>query len=174
MSWVITGMYRYPDDPRDNYWDAQPWNSTSILTTRPPMQTLTGPEGLNPQLDAPAAVLDTALTTNGTMTITFPCTQSYMWYMFLYCVELDPTANATSREFYATIQYSPSVLINPFAMSPNHAVVQEYWGGVPWSITLFQNSSTSTKNGPLVNALELYEIMLENVNLLTNEQDGEL
>ncbi|KAH9541931.1 hypothetical protein CY35_14G090000 [Sphagnum magellanicum] len=167
-----SGLLRYPDDPRDNYWDAQPWNSTSILTTRPPMQTLTGPDGLNPQLDAPAAVLDTALTTNGTMTITFPCTQSYMWYMFLYCVELDPTANATSREFYATIQYSPSVLINPFAMSPNHAVVQEYWGGVPWSITLFQNSSTSTKNGPLVNALELYEIMLENVNLLTNEQDA--
>jgi hypothetical protein len=138
------------------------------------MQTLTGPDGLNPQLDAPAAVLDTALTTNGTMTITFPCTQSYMWDMFLYCVELDPTANATSREFYATIQYSPSVLINPFAMSPNHAVVQEYGGGVPSSITLFRNSSTSTQNGPLVNALELYEIMLENVNLLRNEQDGEL
>jgi hypothetical protein len=41
-------------------------------------------------------------------------------------------------------------------------------------MTLFQNSSTSTPNGPLVNALEVYEIMLENVNLLTNEQDGEL
>jgi hypothetical protein len=26
----------------------------------------------------------------------------------------------------------------------------------------------------LVNALEVYEIMTENVNLLTNEQDGEL
>jgi hypothetical protein len=68
MSWVITGLCRYPDDPRDNYWDAQQWNSTLILTTRPPMQTLIGPDGLNPQLDAPAAVLDTALTTNGIMT----------------------------------------------------------------------------------------------------------
>jgi hypothetical protein len=26
----------------------------------------------------------------------------------------------------------------------------------------------------LVNAMEIYEIMTENVNLLTNEQDGEL
>jgi hypothetical protein len=148
------------------------------------MQTLTGPDRLNPQLDAPAAVLDTALTTNGTMTIIFPFTQSVAWHMFLYCVELDPTANATSREFYAMIpnatsglfndiQGYPPVLINPFAMSPNHAYVQEYWDAVPWSMTLFQNSSTSTPNGPLVNALEVYEIM-ENVNVLTNEQDGEL
>ncbi|CAK9198322.1 unnamed protein product [Sphagnum troendelagicum] len=178
-----SGFLRYPDDPRDNYWEPQQWSSTSILTTRPPMQTLTGPDGLNPQLDAPAAVLDTALTTNGTMAIIFPYTQSVLWDMFLYCVELDPTANATSREFYAMIpnatrglyydiiQGYPTVLINPFAMSPNHAYVQEYWGGVPWSMTLFQNSSTSTPNGPLVNALEVYEIMSE-MNLLTNEQDA--
>ncbi len=94
--------------------------------------------------------------------------------MFLYCVELDPTANATSREFYATTQGYPALFINPFAMDPNHAVVLECWGAVPSGMTLFQNSSTSTWNGPLVNALELYEIMWENVNLLTNEQDGEL
>ncbi|KAH9541960.1 hypothetical protein CY35_14G090600 [Sphagnum magellanicum] len=170
-----SGILRYPDDPRDNYWGGQQWNSTSILTTRPPMQTLTGltgADGLNPPLNAPAAVLDTALTTNGTMTITFPFTRSYVWDMFLYCVELDPTANATSREFYALIQGYSSVLINPFAMSPNHASVPEYLGGVPWGMTLIQNSSTSTPNGPLVNALEVYEIMLENVNLLTNERDA--
>ncbi|KAH9541971.1 hypothetical protein CY35_14G090600 [Sphagnum magellanicum] len=131
-----SGILRYPDDPRDNYWGGQQWNSTSILTTRPPMQTLTGltgADGLNPPLNAPAAVLDTALTTNGTMTITFPFTRSYVWDMFLYCVELDPTANATSREFYALIQGYSSVLINPFAMSPNHASVPEYLGGVPWA-----------------------------------------
>ncbi len=174
MCWVTTGMCRYPDDPRDNYWGGQQWNSTSILTTRPPMQTLTGPDGLNPQFYPPASVLDTALTTNGTMTITFPFTQYYMWDMFLYCVELDPMANATSREFYAMIQGYSTVLINPFAYDPNHTVVIESAGGVPWSMTLFQNSSTPTRNGPLVNALEVYEIMLENVNLLTNEQDGEL
>ncbi|KAH9541936.1 hypothetical protein CY35_14G090100 [Sphagnum magellanicum] len=168
-----SGLLRYPDDPRDNYWDAQPWNSTSILTTMPPMQTLTGPDGLNPQLDAPAAVLDTALTTNGTMTITFPCTQFYFWDMFVYCVELDSTANATSREFYAIIEGYSTVLINPFATDPNHTYVKEYFGGgQSSSMTLFQNSSTSTPNGPLVNALEVYEIMLENVNLLTNEQDA--
>ncbi|KAH9541939.1 hypothetical protein CY35_14G090200 [Sphagnum magellanicum] len=170
-----SGLLRYPDDPRDNYWDAQPWNSTSILTTRPPMQTLTGPDGLNPQLDAPAAVLDTALTTNGTMTITFPFTQSYIWNMFLYCVELDPTANATSREFYDMVQDYNVLLINPFAHDINHTVVIEDVGGVGGvtsSMTLFQNSSTPTRNGPLVNALEVYEIMLENVNLLTNEQDA--
>ncbi len=175
MSWVITGLCRYPDDPRDNYWYPQQWNSTSILTTRPPMQTLTGPDGLNPQFDAPAAVLDTALTTNGTMTIIFPLTISYVWDMFLYCVELDPTANATSREFYTLVNgYSPNLLINPFALDPNHTAIIEYWGGGAWSMTLFQNSSTPTRNGPLVNALEVYEVMLEYANLLTNEQDGEL
>jgi hypothetical protein len=136
------------------------------------MQTLTGQ--LNPQVYPPAAVLDTALTTNGTMTITFPFTRSYVWDMFLYCVELDPTANATSREFYAMVQDYNVLLINPFADDINHSVVIEDVGGVPWSMTLFQNSSTSTPNGPLVNALEVYEIMLQNVNLLTNEQDGEL
>jgi hypothetical protein len=163
-------LLRYPDDPRDSYWGGQQWNSTSILTTRPPMQTLTGQ--LNPQVYPPAAVLDTALTTNGTMTITFPFTRSYVWDMFLYCVELDPTANATSREFYAMVQDYNVLLINPFADDINHTVVIEDSGGVPWSMTLFQNSSTSTPNGPLVNALEVYEIMLQNVNLLTNEQDA--
>jgi hypothetical protein len=137
------------------------------------MQTLIGPHGLNPQLDAPAAVLDTALTTNGTMTITFPFTKydHYLWDMFLYCVELDPMANATSREFYAGY---PDFVINPFAMDPNHAVVIEFSGDLLSGMTLFQNSNTSTWNGPLVNALELYEIMWGNLNLLTNEQDGEL
>ncbi|CAM6057655.1 unnamed protein product [Sphagnum tenellum] len=166
-------LFRYPDDPRDSYWYPQPWNSTSILTTRPPMQTLTGPDGFNPQFDAPAAVLDTALTTNGTMTITFPLTISYVWDMFLYCVELDPTANATSREFYTMVDgYSPDLLINPFALDPNHNATAEYHGGAPWSMTLFQNTSTPTRNGPLVNALEVYEIMLEFANLLTNKQDA--
>jgi hypothetical protein len=139
------------------------------------MQTLTGPDGLNPRFDPPAAVLDTALTTNGTMTITFPFINSYVWDMSLYCVELDPTANATSREFYTSANgYSPDLLINLFATNPNHTAIVEYIGGAPFSLKLFQNSSTSTRNGPLVNAMEIYEIMTENVNLLTNEQDGEL
>ncbi|CAK9218329.1 unnamed protein product [Sphagnum troendelagicum] len=169
-----SGLLRYPDDPRDSYWYPQPWNSTVVIaTTTPPMQTLTGPDGLNPRFDPPAAVLDTALTTNGTMTITFPFINSYVWDMFLYCVELDPTANATSREFYTSaLGYSPDLLINPFAMNPNHTAIVEYIGGAPFSLNLFQNSSTPTRNGPLVNAMEIYEIMTENVNLLTNEQDA--
>ncbi|CAM6057654.1 unnamed protein product [Sphagnum tenellum] len=168
-------LFRYPDDPRDSYWYPQPWNSTTVATTMPPMQTLTGADGLNPgtETDPPAAVLDTALTTDGTMIITFPLITSYEWDMSLYCVELDPTANATSREFYTRANgYSPDVLINPFATDPNHTAVVEYIGGAPWSLKLFQNSSTSTRNGPLVNAMEVYEIMTENVNLLTNEQDA--
>ncbi|CAK9216337.1 unnamed protein product [Sphagnum troendelagicum] len=169
-----SGLLRYPDDPRDSYWYPQPWNSTVVIaTTMPPMQTLTGADGLNPRFDPPAAVLDTALTTNGTMTITFPFINSYVWDMSLYCVELDPTANATSREFYTSVLgYSPDLLINPFAANPNHTALVEYIGGAPFSLTLFQNSSTSTRNGPLVNAMEIYEIMTENVNLLTNEQDA--
>ncbi|KAH8971561.1 hypothetical protein BDL97_02G149800 [Sphagnum fallax] len=169
-----SGLLRYPDDPRDSYWYPQPWNSTVVIaTTMPPMQTLTGPDGLNPRFDPPAAVLDTALTTNGTMTITFPFINSYVWDMSLYCVELDPTANATSREFYTSANgYSPDLLINPFATNPNHTAIVEYIGGAPFSLKLFQNSSTSTRNGPLVNAMEIYEIMTENVNLLTNEQDA--
>jgi hypothetical protein len=88
--------------------------------------------------------------------------------MFLYCVELDPTANITSREFYSLVNgYSPNLLINPFALDPNHTAIIEYLGAVPLSMTLFQNSSTPTRNGPLVNALEVYEIMQEFANLLT-------
>jgi hypothetical protein len=62
----------------------------------------------------PEAVMRTALTdTSGNITISFPDTNSYEGYMSLYFAELDPTANATSRIYYAKIPLFQTTLLNP-------------------------------------------------------------
>jgi hypothetical protein len=58
--------------------------------------------------------MNTALTTNGTMTMNIPFTHAYIWSMTLYLAELNPNASASSREFYVGIPgYSPTWLVNP-------------------------------------------------------------
>jgi hypothetical protein len=169
---MVAGTYRYPDDPFDHYWYPQQSNSAAAMTTTPPMQTLTGPAGLDLPAYPPRAVSNTAVTTNGNVTITFPLTCSSTWYLLLYCIELDPAANATSREFYVTtISDYPFLIINPFFHSNWSVSLEETWR---YSLELYQDSTTSTPLGPLVNAIEIYEISQDPKALLTNDLDGEL
>ncbi len=121
--------------------------------------------------------MNTALTTNGTMTIDFPYSQAYSWFMKLYMAELNPNATASSREFYVEVPgYSPTWVVNPVVQTRGLGGLFdiEYYGTVPNYISLFKNQSISTALGPLVNALEIFELSQNQFAILTNEQDSKL
>ncbi len=121
--------------------------------------------------------MNTALTTNGTMTINIPYTQAYTWFMELYMAELNPDATASSREFYVEVPgYPPTWVVNPLVDIGGLGGLEGryYHGTVPNYLSLFQNQSISTALGPLVNALEIFELSQNVFAILTNEQDSKL
>ncbi len=128
----------------------------------------------------PEAVMRTALTdTSGNMTISFPDTnKSYEVYLLLFYAELDPTANTTSRIYYVNVPGSAPLLTNlvlidaKFNTSAHSYSNMEYTNG--WDIHLYQDPIAHSPLGPLVNALELWEIRVDQIATLTNPQDGEL
>jgi hypothetical protein len=125
----------------------------------------------------PEAVMNTALTTNGTMTISIRFTHPYIWFMRLYLAELNPNASNSSREFYVGVPgYSPTWLVNPLVETGGLGGLFdiEYHGTVPNYISLFKNQSISAALGPLVNALEIFELSQNQSAILTNEQDSKL
>jgi hypothetical protein len=177
-----TGYCRYPDDIYDRYWYPQGSNSTFLESTTPPPQILT-----NHSIDQniissdviPAAVIDTALTTTGgNITILFPDNYSYEAFAIFYYAELDATANATSRQFYAQLPEFATILFNPIVNASQFSVPSEslgpfaYYAG--WDIFLYQDQTISSPLGPLVNALELLELSENMMAKLTNPKDGEL
>jgi hypothetical protein len=120
--------------------------------------------------------MKTALTTNETMVINIPYTHSYIWSMRLFFAELSPTTRATSRQFYAGLPDNDTRLINPFTTPrPHQTLEEEYNGTVPNFVLLFRNQTISaTLSGPLVNAMEIFELSQNRMAILTNEQDGKL
>jgi hypothetical protein len=110
------------------------------------------------------------------MTINIP-TWAYTCFMTLYLAELNPNATASSREFYVGIPGdSPTWLVNPLVETGGLGgyVYVDYHGEVPNNINLFLNQSISTALGPLVNALEIFELIPIQFGILTNEQDSKL
>ncbi len=121
--------------------------------------------------------MNTALTTNGTMTIDFPYSQTYKWLMKLYMAELNPNAGNSSREFYLGVPgYNQTWFANPLVDGGGLRRLEEIKiiGEVPNYLSLFQNQSISTALGPLVNALEIFERSRNQFPILTNEQDSKL
>jgi hypothetical protein len=121
--------------------------------------------------------MNTALTTNGTMTINIPFTHAYIWFMTLYLAELNPNASNSSREFYLGVPgYSHTWELNPLVDGGGlgQFVDIDYHGIVPNYLSLFKNQSISTALGPLVNALEIFELSQNQSAILTNEQDSKL
>jgi len=97
--------------------------------------------------------------------------------MTLYLAELNPNASNSSREFYVEIPgYSPTWLVNPLVDGGGLGGVlePEYFGIVSYYVSLFKNQSISTALGPLVNALEIFELSQNQSAILTNEQDSKL
>ncbi|CAK9262228.1 unnamed protein product [Sphagnum jensenii] len=166
------GIIRYPADIVDHYWFPIKSNSSYVQSTAQ-VEALTATGIVNTTFP-PKAVLNTALTTNGTMTINIPFTHAYYWFMTLYMAELDPNAGNSSREFYLGVPgYSHTWFVNPLVDGGGlgGAEGKEYYGTVPNYISLFKNQSISTALGPLVNALEIFELSQNQSAILTNEQD---
>jgi hypothetical protein len=169
---VVAIIYRYPGDIVDHYWFPIKSNSSYVQSTAQ-VEALTA-TGIVNAIFPPEAVMNTALTTNGTMTINIPFTHAYNWSMRLYLAELNPNASNSSREFYVGVPgYSPTWLVNPLVDGGGLGGFEEidYDGTVPNYISLFKNQSISTALGPLVNALEIFELSQNQSAILTNEQD---
>ncbi|CAN5964071.1 unnamed protein product [Sphagnum jensenii] len=108
---VLRTYTRHPDDEFDRYWfPIQGSNSTFIQSTSP-LQTLVaskivGNEGII-WGEPPARVMDTALTSSGNITISFPDDYNYEYILSFYYAELNSTANASSQNFYLEIKLFP-------------------------------------------------------------------
>jgi hypothetical protein len=168
-------MYRYPGDIVDHYWFPIKSNSSYVQSTAQ-VEALTATGIVNAPFP-PEAVMNTALTTNGTMTINIPFTHAYIWFMTLYLAELNPNASNSSREFYLGVPgYSHTWELNPLVDGGGlgQFVDIDYHGIVPNYLSLFKNQSISTALGPLVNALEIFELSQNQSAILTNEQDSKL
>jgi hypothetical protein len=80
----------------------------------------------------PEAVMDTTLTSSPNMTISFPDTYSYQYVLSFYLAELDPTANATSWQFYFFLPADANIhLLNPFSMFLGHYSLCLYYTSTP-------------------------------------------
>jgi hypothetical protein len=184
--YCIFGHCRHPDDEFDRYWfPIQGSNSTFIQSTSP-LQSLVASKIIEftNQLpgEPPATVIDTALTSSGNITITFPDDYSYQYTLSFYFAELNSTANASSRNFYLAVpgSYYGSVLLNPYS---NHSAgvfsstAELYWD-LPYTpgtdIVLYPDQAVSSPLGPIANALETFEMSTNPMATMTNNQDGEL
>ncbi|CAK9869304.1 unnamed protein product [Sphagnum jensenii] len=102
------GLVRHPDDEFDRYWFPVQGSNSRFIQSTSPLQSLVASkivrnEGLT-WGDPPAAVMDTALTSSGEITISFPDDYNYEYILSFYYAELNSTANASSRIFYLNVQ----------------------------------------------------------------------
>ncbi len=126
--------------------------------------------------------MDTALTSSGNITITFPDDYSYVYILSFYYAELNSTANASSRNFYLEVSGSSAgdTLLNPYSNGSNavfSAVIELYWdiAYTPGAdIVLYPDQTVSSPLGPIANALETWEISTKPMAIMTNNEDGEL
>ncbi|CAK9212174.1 unnamed protein product [Sphagnum troendelagicum] len=98
------GLVRHPDDEFDRYWFPIQGSNSTFIQSSSPLQSLVaskivGNEG-STFGDPPATVMDTALTSSGNITISFPDDYNYEYILSFYYAELNSTANASSRIFY--------------------------------------------------------------------------
>lgn len=121
----------------------------------------------------PPAVMNTGLTTNGNMTITIQFPHSYIWFMTLFLAELNSSATIT-REFYVEVPgYIPTQLVDLLTYANASEVVElEYYGTVPDFVSLFTDQTSATPWGPLVNAMEIFEVSENQMAMLTNQRDS--
>jgi len=122
--------------------------------------------------------MDTALTSTGNITITFPDDYSYKCILSFYVAELNSTANASSRNFYFQIA-GEAILLNPYSNNSDiaFAVYAEVYTGsyTPGTdIVLYPDQTVSSPLGPIANALEIWELSTNPMATTTNYQDGEL
>jgi hypothetical protein len=125
--------------------------------------------------------MDTALTSSGNITITFPDDYSYKYILTFYFAELNAAANASSRIFYYEVPgTSQDILVNPYLNASNTVFASSgymYWNLLytpGTDILLYPDQTVSSPLGPIANALESWEISTNPMVTMTNNQDGEL
>jgi len=124
--------------------------------------------------------MDTALTSSGNITISFPDDYNYEYILSFYYAELNSTANASSRIFYLELPGGAYSLLNPYSASSNavfSADMNPYWdiAYTPGAdIVLFPDQTVSSPLGPIANALETWEMSTNPMATMTKNQDGEL
>jgi len=126
-------------------------------------------------------VLDTALTSSGNITITFPDDYSYQYILSFYCAELNSTANASSWNFYLELSGTPGdCLLNPYSNGSNsvfNAFEETFWDFLytpGTDIVLYPDKTVSSPLGPMANALEFWQSSTNSIAPVTENQDGEL
>jgi hypothetical protein len=123
--------------------------------------------------------MDTALTSSGNITISFPADYNYEYILSFYYAEFNSTANASSRIFYLEVQGSSpgDSVLNPYCESSNvlfSAHIDLYWeiAYTPGAdILLYPDQTVSSPLGPIVNAP--WEMSTNPMATMTNNQDGE-
>jgi hypothetical protein len=110
------------------------------------------------------------------MTINIQFTSSSTWFIALYLAELNPNASNSSREFYVGAPGYPTSEVNPLVDGGGLGGILEIenYGIMPNYVSLYKNQSISAALGPLVNALEIFELSQDQFAILTNEQDSKL
>ncbi|CAK9266714.1 unnamed protein product [Sphagnum jensenii] len=177
------GLVRYPDDEFDRYWfPIQGSNSTFIQSTSP-FQSLVARKtvGIYNGLSGspPATVLDTALTSSGNRTITFPDDYSYLYILSFYYAELNSTANASSRNFYLEAPGTVGdYLLNPYSNGFDfvfNAIDMVLWDLLytpGTEIVLYPDQTVSSPLGPIANALEFWQMSTNSMAPVTENQDA--
>jgi hypothetical protein len=168
--YCIFGYCRHPDDEFDRYWFPIQWSNSTFIQSSSPLQSLVaskivGNEG-STWGDPPAKVMDTALTSSGNITISFPADYNYEYILSFYYAEFNSTANASSRIFYLEVQGSSpgDSFLNPYCESSNavfSAHIDLYWeiAYTPGAdIFLYPDQTVSSPLGPIANALETWEM----------------
>jgi hypothetical protein len=118
-------------------------------------------------------VIETALTSSGNITITFPDDYSYQYILLFYYCELNSTANVNSRIFYIHVPNRGDELLNPdvsMAVFVDFYLELSYTPGT--DIVLYQNQTVSSPLGPIANALETWEMSTNPMATMTNNQDA--
>jgi hypothetical protein len=124
--------------------------------------------------------MDTALTSSGNITISFPDDYNYEYILSFYYAELNSTANASSRIFYLEVRGQGDYILNPYSDSSNAVFSAEIalWSEIAYTpgadIVLYPDQTVSSPLGPIANALETWEMSTNPMATMTNNQDGEL
>ncbi|CAK9212180.1 unnamed protein product [Sphagnum troendelagicum] len=176
------GLVRHPDDEFDRYWfPIQRSNSTFIQSTSP-LQTLVASKivGNDGSVwgDPPATVMDTALTSSGNITISFPDDYNYEYILSFYYGDLNSTTNGFYPQFSKVGQdsFSEDSAMNPYYSSNEQfsAHILLYWqlDYTPGAdIVLYPDHTVSSLLGPIA-ALETWEMSTNPMATMTNYQDA--
>ncbi|CAK9266719.1 unnamed protein product [Sphagnum jensenii] len=177
------GLVRYPDDEFDRYWfPIQGSNSTFIQSTSP-LQSLVASKTvrLSDGLfgSPPETVLESALTSSGNITFTFPDDYSYLYILGFYYAELNSTANASSRNFYIEVPGTAGdFLLNPYSNSSdyvfnaNRLLLSDLLYTPGADIVLYPDPTVPSPLGPIANALVFWQVITNSMAPVTENQDA--